>query len=114
MLYSLSNDNAVKPQILYYRTIGHPWLVISIPRGNDAMARAMLSGNNALIPKWRPTAVQESSWLQETVFNLYSSLNCEVLCTAKVIASVLVYFYRALAVKGAGDVHNSDASTSFC
>jgi hypothetical protein len=55
----------------YYRTIGQPWLVISIQTGSDAVARAMMSGNNALDPKWRPTAAQASSWLQETVFHLY-------------------------------------------
>jgi hypothetical protein len=27
----------------YYRTIGQPWLVISIETGSDAVARAMMS-----------------------------------------------------------------------
>jgi hypothetical protein len=88
----------------YYGTTGQPWLVISIQTGSDAVARAMMPGNKALVLKRRPTAAQASSRLQETVFHLYLyiSLNCEVLYTEKVIAFVVVYFHRALAVRRAG------------
>jgi transcriptional regulator of nitric oxide reductase len=67
------------------------------------MARAMASGNNALSPKRQATAAQADSWSQEVMFLRYeqqSRLYREVLYTAKVITSVVVYFYRALAVKG--------------